>query len=32
MLEVVGIIVDINPFLAFSDRTCLLEDTGIGLF
>ena len=31
-LVVVVIIVDAYPFLAFSDLTCCLEDTGIGVF
>ena len=31
-LVVAVIIVDTYPFLAFSDLTCLLEDTGIGVF
>ena len=29
---VAGISVDAYPFLAFSDLTCDLEDTGIGVF
>ena len=32
MLVVAVISVDAYPFLAFSDLTCLLEDTGIGVF
>ena len=32
MLVVAVIIVDAYPFLAFSDLTCHLEDTGIGVF
>ena len=32
MLVVVVISVDAYPFLAFSDLTCHLEDTGIGVF
>ena len=31
-LVVVAISVDAYPFLAFSDLTCHLEDTGIGIF
>ena len=31
-LVVVKINVDAYPFLAFSDLTCHLEDTGIGVF
>ena len=31
-LVVAVINVDIHPFLAFSDLTCHLEDTGIGVF
>ena len=31
-LVVAVISVDANPFLAFSDLTCHLEDTGIGVF
>ena len=31
-LVVAVIIVDTYPFLAFSDLTCHLEDTGIGVF
>ena len=31
-LVVVVISVDAYPFLAFSDLTCHLEDTGIGVF
>ena len=31
-LVVAVIIVDAYPFLAFSDLTCHLEDTGIGVF
>ena len=31
-LVVAGGSVDANPFLAFSDLTCYLEDTGIGVF
>ena len=31
-LEVADISVDAYPFLAFSDLTCHLEDTGIGVF
>ena len=32
MLVVAVISVDAYPFLAFSDLTCHLEDTGIGVF
>ena len=32
MLVVAVISVDVYPFLAFSDLTCHLEDTGIGAF
>ena len=32
MLVVVVISVDAYPFLALSDLTCRLEDTGIGVF
>ena len=32
MLVVAVISVDVYPFLAFSDLTCHLEDTGIGVF
>ena len=32
MLVVAVIIVDAYPFLAFSDLTCHLEDTGTGVF
>ena len=32
MLLVAVISVDAYPFLAFSDLTCHLEDTGIGVF
>ena len=32
MLVVAVISVDAYPFLAFSDLTCHLEDTGIGAF
>ena len=32
MLLVAMISVDAYPFLAFSDLTCHLEDTGIGVF
>ena len=32
MLVVVVISVDAYPFFAFSDLTCHLEDTGIGVF
>ena len=32
MLVVAAISVDGYPFLAFSDLTCHLEDTGIGVF
>ena len=32
MLVVAVISVDAYPFLAFSDLTCQLEDTGIGVF
>ena len=32
MLVVAVISVDAYPFLAFSDLTCDLEDTGIGVF
>ena len=32
MLVVAGGSVDANPFLAFSDLTCHLEDTGVGVF
>ena len=32
MLVVTVISVDAYPFLAFSDLTCHLEDTGIGVF
>ena len=31
-MEVAVISVDVYSFLAFSDRTCHLEDTGIGVF
>ena len=31
-LVVVAISVDAYPFLAFSDLTCHLKDTGIGIF
>ena len=31
-LVIVVISVDAYPFLAFSDLTCHLEDTGIGVF
>ena len=32
MLVVAVITVNVYPFLAFSDLTCHLEDTGIGVF
>ena len=32
MLVVAVISVDAYPFLAFSDLTCHLEDTGVGVF
>ena len=32
MLVVAVISVDVYPFCAFSDLTCHLEDTGIGVF
>ena len=32
MVVVVVINVDAYPFLVFSDLTCSLEDTGIGVF
>ena len=32
MLVVAVISVDVYPFFAFSDLTCHLEDTGIGVF
>ena len=32
MLVVAVISVDAHPFLAFSDLTCHLEDTGISVF
>ena len=32
MLVVTVISIDAYPFLAFSDLTCYLEDTGIGVF
>ena len=31
-LVVAGINIDAYPFLAFSDLTCHLEDTGVGVF
>ena len=31
-MVVAVISVDIYPFLAFSDLTCCVEDTGIGVF
>ena len=32
MLRLVVISIDAYPFLAFSDLTCHLKDTGIGVF